>query len=382
MNRYIATCKFGLESVVAGELRALGAEEIKVEDARVFFSGSYEILCRANLWLRTADRVFLLVGQFPAKTFDELFEGVKALPWENILSKDSAFPVKGKTAKSALHSVSDCQKLTKKAIVERLKSKYHISWFPETGNQVIVEVGLLNDVATIALDASGAGLSRRGYRTLNAEAPLAETLAAALVLLSRYNGETPLRDPMCGSGTIPIEAALIAQNRAPGLKRRFAAEAWKEIPGHLWQQERTRALELEKRGVKFDIAGSDIDAEAVRIAKIHAKQAGVNVPFTQAPMRTLTHTEPHGTLITNPPYGERLEDRRACEKLYAELGRTFAALPDWKALIITAHPYFERSFGKRADKRRKLYNSGLLCQLYQYFYPKAERSDRFDRTEK
>ena len=372
MNRYFATCKFGLESLTASELRALGAQQVQAEDARVFFSGDADILCRANLWLRTADRVFLLLGQFPAATFDQLFEGVKALPWEEYLSRDSTFPVKGKTAKSALHSVSDCQKLTKKAIVERLKSRYSLSWFPETGKQTIVEVGLLNDVATIGLDASGPGLSRRGYRTLNVPAPLAETLGAALVLLSGFDGAKPLRDPMCGSGTIPIEAALIAANRAPGLMRKFAAEQWDCIPAAAWQRERARALDLERHGLPFDIAGSDIDPEAVRIAKIHAKQAGVKVAFQQAPLKSLTHHCPHGALITNPPYGERLENRRSCEKLYAELGRVFSCLPDWKALIITAHPRFERCFGRRAHKRRKLYNAGIPCPVYQYFYPRTQ----------
>ena len=371
MNTYLATCKFGLEGIVADELRALDAQNVRACNARVYFEGGWDMLCRANLWLRTADRVFLQLGSFPAKTFEELFEGVRALPWEEFLEKDAAFPVKGKSARSRLHSVPDCQAITKKAIVERLKTRHHISWFPETGRQYIVEIGLLDDVATVALDASGAGLNRRGYRTLNGEAPLAETLAAAMVLISRWRGDRPFRDPLCGTGTIPIEAAMIAENRAPGLLRDFAAEQWRQIPEKLWTRERERARDLVRTDRAIDVAGSDIDEGALNLARIHAKQAGVNVPFTKGDVRKFQSREPGGVIVCNPPYGERLMERKECEALYGDMGRAFFALPNWKYLILTSHPKFERCFGRRADKRRKLYNSSLVCQLYQYFYKKV-----------
>lgn len=370
MNTYLATCKFGLEGLLADELRAMGAQQVRACNARVYFEGGWEMLCRANLWLRTADRVFLQMGSFPARTFEELFEGVRALPWEDFLEKDAAFPVKGKSARSQLHSVPDCQAIAKKAIVERLKARYHLSWFPETGRQYIVEIGLLDDVATVALDASGAGLNRRGYRTLNGDAPLAETLAAAMVLISRWKGDRPFRDPLCGSGTIPIEAALIAQNRAPGLLREFAAEQWSHIPEKLWKRERSRAQDLIRADRPLDIEGSDIDESALKLARIHSAQAGVKINFVRRDVRQFRSDEPGGVILCNPPYGERLMERKECEALYSDMGKAFFALPNWKYLILTSHPKFERCFGRRADKRRKLYNSSLVCQLYQYFYKK------------
>lgn len=355
---------------MAEELRSLGAQEVQARNARVFFSGGWDILCRANLFLRTADRVFLLLGSFPARTFEELFQGVRAIPWEEILPVTARFPVKGKTARSALHSVSDCQAVTKKAIVERMKTRHHVQWFPESGEEYIIEVGMLDDVATVALDASGAGLNRRGYRRLNAEAPLAETLAAAMVLISRWRGDRPFWDPMCGSGTIAIEAAMIAARRAPGLGREFAAEQWGFLPGNIWTRERTRAQDLLIPDVRTSIVGSDIDASVLQIARVHARNAGVSVDFRQLDVCSVRSRETGGCIACNPPYGERLMDRRECERLYGGMGRAFDALPNWKYSILTAHPQFERCFGRRADKRRKLYNSGIICQLYQYFYRK------------
>lgn len=370
MNTYIATCKFGLEAVVAQELKDLGAQDINTANARVFFSGGWDMLSRANLWLRTADRVFMVIGSFPARTFDELFEGVKALPWENYISANAEFPVKGKTAKSQLHSVSDCQSITKKAIVERLKLKYHRQWFEETGKKYIIEVGLLDDVATLALDASGVGLNRRGYRLLNAEAPLAETLASALILISRVQLDRSFWDPMCGSGTIPIEAAMIAQNRAPGLSRSFALEEWEFIPKGIFQAAKAEAIGLVRSDVHYDIAGSDIDGSALDLARQHAKNAGVNIRFFKQDVANITSDIPGGTIICNPPYGERLLERSEAETLYRAMGRAFMSLNGWKYGILTSHPQFERYFGKSADKRRKLYNSSIICQYYQYFYPK------------
>lgn len=366
-NEYFATCRFGLEGVLAGELRRLGAEDVSAKDARVDFCGDFSILCRANLCLRTAKRVFLKVGSFKATSFEELFQGVLSLNWEDYIPRHAAFPVKGKSARSALHSVSDCQAIAKKAIVERLKKAHKARALPETGPTVIVEVGLLDDVATLALDASGAGLNRRGYRTMNAEAPIAETLAAGLVLLSGYRGEGPFLDPTCGSGTIPIEAALIAMNRAPGIARNFSAEEWPFLPNSFWKAERERAKALERLAA-FDIFGSDIDESALKLARFHAKQAGVNISFFQADVTKLSRQDAGGTLVCNPPYGERLSDRRACEALYARMGRAFSSLKGWKAVIISSHPGFEKSFGRRADKRRKLYNAGLPCQAYFYHF--------------
>ncbi len=368
----MATCRLGLESVVAAELRGLGAQEVRAKNARVDFLAAPELLARANLWLRAADRVFLVVGEFPASSFDELFEGARALPWEDYILKDGQFPVKGKTAKSALHSVSDCQSIVKKAVVERLKSRYHVNWFAETGKKTVIEVGMLDDVATLAIDASGAGLGRRGYRTLNGAAPLAETLAGALALLARCDGTRPFLDPMCGSGTIAIEAALCAYNVAPGLARGFAAEEWGFLPAGVFEMERERARALRKPQAE-EITASDIDPEAVRIAKIHAKQAGVPVRFAVQDVAKRKDGRSRVTLVTNPPYGERLLDRRSCEALYAALGRLYRAHEDWKAFVLCAHPGFEKSFGQRADKRRKLYNAGIPCQLYQYFKQNGQR---------
>lgn len=366
MNDYFATCRFGLEGILANELRRIGAENVSAKDARVDFSGDFSLLCRANLCLRTAERVFLKVDSFKATSFEELFQGVFALNWEDYIPKNAAFPVKGKSARSGLHSVSDCQAITKKAIVERLKKAHKVRVLPENGSKIIVEVGLLDDVATLALDASGAGLNRRGYRTMNAEAPIIETLAAGLVLLSGYRGEGPFLDPMCGSGTIAIEAALIAKNRAPGIAREFAAEEWPFLPKGYWKAERERAKALERPGPIKDLSGSDIDPSVLKLARIHAQKAGVDIPFTCADATQLSRGDTGGRLVCNPPYGERLSDRRSCEALYAKMGRAFSTLHGWQAVIISSHPGFEKSFGKRADKRRKLYNSGLPCQAYIY----------------
>ncbi len=366
MNEYFATCRFGIEGILANELRRIGAQNVSAKDARVDFSGDFSLLCRANLCLRTAERVFMKIGSFEATSFEALFQGVSALRWEDYIPRNAAFPVKGKSARSALHSVPDCQAITKKAIVERLKKGHRVRVLPEDGPKVIVEVGLLEDVATLALDASGAGLNRRGYRTMNAEAPIIETLAAGLVLLSGYRGGGPFLDPMCGSGTIAIEAALIAKNRAPGIQREFAAEEWPFLPKNFWKAERERAVALERPGPLKDIFASDIDESVLKLARFHAKKAGVDLPFARADATRLSRSDTGGRLVCNPPYGERLSDRRSCEALYEKMGRAFSTLTGWQAVIISSHPGFEKSFGRRADKRRKIYNSGLPCQAYIY----------------
>lgn len=364
--RFIATCKLGLESVVAMELRALHIEVDEVLDARVRFSGEEMTLSRALLWLRTAERVLLEVGSFPAYSFDELFEGVKAIPWKRYLPRDANIHVTGKSAKSGLFSVSDCQSITKKAIVESLRAAYHTQVLPETGKEIIVEVGLLRDIATLALDACGAGLSRRGYRTWNVAAPIAETLGAGILLLARYRSDRPFLDPMCGSGTLPIEAAMIAQNRAPGLMRGFAAEDWGFLPKEAFAQAREEARD-SINPVTVDIEGSDIDAYSIELCKRHAKKAGVMLRWAVRPLNELTHARDYGILATNPPYGERLLNKEQAQRLYKEMRTAFDRLPGWAINVITASRDFERIYGRRADKRRKLTNGGIPCTLYQYF---------------
>lgn len=364
--RFIATCKMGLESLVASELRSLSLEVESVETARVLFTGdTYAAMARACLWLRTAERVLLEIGSFEATTFDMLFEGVRALPWKNYLAKNSFIHVNGKSAKSTLFSVSDCQSITKKAILENLRSSLKVNTLPENGREIIVEVGLLNDVASITLDPCGAGLSRRGYRTFNVPAPISETLGAAILMLSRYRADTPLIDPMCGSGTMPIEAAMIAQNRAPGLNREFSAESWHFLSNE-FELERTAARDAITN-TKFSILGSDIDARSIDLCKKHAKKAGIMAAWAVRPLSELQSNERGGIIVCNPPYGERMMKKGEVEKLYREMRVKFDSLDDWKKSIISAHPNFERIYGKRADKRRKLSNGGMQCTLHMYF---------------
>lgn len=364
--RFIATCKLGLESVVAAELRALGIEVDSVLDARVVFTGDGYTLARALLWLRAAERVLLEVGSFEAQSFDALFEGVKALPWKRYLPRDAFIHVKGKSAKSGLFSVSDCQSITKKAIVESLRAAYRTQAIPETGAEVIVEVGLLRDTATLALDACGAGLARRGYRTYNVAAPLSETLGAGIVLLSRYRGDRPFLDPMCGSGTLPIEAAMIASRIAPGRGRGFSAEQWRFLPADCFGLARAEAADAV-REAPMEIAGSDMDARSIDLCKQHAKKAGVQLSWAVRKLSELPPQEKGGILAVNPPYGDRLMTGSTAAALYREMRAAFEALPGWSQHIITAYPEFERAYGKRAHKRRKLTNGGKPCTLYQYF---------------
>ncbi len=364
--KMIATCKLGLESVVKRELLDLGLPVLETLDARVIFSGGFDALVKALLYLRCAERVLLEVGTFPARTFEELFEGVKALQWKPYIPRDAFIHVNGKSAKSALFSVSDCQSITKKAIVENLKAAHRTGVLPETGRKVIVEVGLLRDMATLTLDACGAGLSRRGYRTWNVAAPLSETLGAAMVLLSRYHFDQPLIDPMCGSGTMPIEAAMIAKNMAPGLNRSFAAEEWGFLPEKIWMLGREAARD-NVRDVKLNILGCDIDPHSIDISKRHAKKAGVMVNWQVRPVKETPAATGSGVLLCNPPYGERMLGKRETEALYRDMRRAFDGLNGYSKHIITAMADFERVYGKRADKRRKLSNGGITCTLYQYF---------------
>ncbi len=363
-----APCLFGLEGLAADELRYLGMENVRSETGRVLFEGDERALVKANLWLRTAERVYVLLGEFPAPTFDALFEGTKALPWEQLIDYYAAFPVKGSSLDSALKSIPDCQRIVKKAVAERLGQKYREARLPETGSVCQIRFALMKDQASLYLDASGPSLHKRGWRAESTEAPLRETLAAAMVKLSRFKGRETFLDPFCGSGTIAIEAALAALNRAPGLGRRFAAESWKSIPASLWEEERAAAREKEYRG-DYRIFASDVDPKALEVAKANAAKAGVAdyITFSRADARQLTLPEEKGVLITNPPYGDRLMDTREAELLARSIGKSWRSSRDWRLYILTSDLDFEKNFGRRAAKRRKLYNGMIQCQLYMYF---------------
>ena len=367
--RFIATCKLGLESTVAFQLRKLGIEPKETHDARVIFEGDYAVMAKALLWLRTAERLLMEVKTFRAKSFDELFEGTKAIAWKQFLRPTTRIHVNGKSAKSTLFSVSDCQSIVKKAIVESLRASYHVMTIPETEEEVIVEVGILRDEVTLALDCCGAGLSRRGYRTYNVPAPLSETLGAAMVMLSRFYPDTPLIDPMCGSGTIPIEAAMIANNIAPSQNRTFAAEQWRFVNADVFRLAREQAKD-EQRHETLDILGSDIDPHCIDLCKKHAKKAGVMVNWKVRPVSELTTEWKNGVLICNPPYGERLMDKQEVKKLYRQMRTVFDRIPDWQINVITASREFESIYGKPADRRRKLSNGGMPCTMYQFYAQK------------
>ena len=365
----IAPCHFGLEAVLKKEITELGYEILQVEDGRVLFAGDDEAVCRANLFLRTAERILIRIGSFPAVTFEELFQGTKALPWEEYIPKDGKFWVaKAASVKSKLFSPSDIQSIMKKAMVRRLGERYHVEWFPEDGASYPVRVFLKKDVVTVGIDTSGVSLHKRGYREVSGKAPITETLAAALVLLSRYKGREPFCDPFCGSGTIPIEAALIAKNRAPGLDRSFDAQKWKWLDSGLWLDAAGEAMDGEFDG-SYDIWGGDIDPDAVELARHNAELAGVSdcVRFETADAGKFRRTSEFGQLVTNPPYGERLLEKEGAEALYRTFGEVYHRIPPkWRVLVITSHPEFERFFGRKADKTRKVYNGMLKCGLYQF----------------
>ncbi len=369
-----ATCKLGLEALVAMELRKLNINVLTVEDANIRFDGGFEEMARACLWLRTAERVLFEVGSFDARTFDELFEGVRAIEWKRYLKRDSFIHVNGKSAKSTLFSVSDCQSIAKKAIVENLKTALNTD-LPETGREVIIEIGILRDHVTVALDPCGAGLSRRGYRTYNVTAPISETLGAAIVTLARYYPDKPFIDPMCGSGTMPIEAAMMARNKAPGLDRSFAAEQWEFLDPEAFRTERRNAID-SVRDVPYDIEGRDIDPRCIDVCRKHARKAGVMVNWSVRPLCELETEKTGGVLVCNPPYGERLMTKKEADDLYRDMRKTFDALPGWAVAIISANRDFETVYGKKADKRRKLSNGGMTCTLYQYFAPKKGFTNR------
>ena len=359
---------FGLEGIVADELRFGGKlNDVHAENGRVFFEGDENTLAWANLNLRCAERVLIRLGVFQAKTFDQLFEGVRALPWEQFIPKDGAFPVKGHSLNSALHSVPDCQKIIKKAVVSRLEAHYHQNWFEENGAKYQIQFAIMRDTAELYLDTSGSGLHKRGYRANSNAAPLRETLAAALVKLARWRGRESFLDPFCGSGTIAIEAAMIAQRRAPGLMRAFDAEKWHCFDASVWRQAREDALGMADGGARFDIVGSDIDPACVQLSIENARKAGVanTVFFEQADAVARDYTQ-NGVLIANPPYGERLLDLQEAVALYQKMGAAMQKSP-MKQYILSSDPLFERCFGRKADKRRKLYNGMIKCELHMYF---------------
>ena len=370
MSKYTfcAPCLFGLEGLVGEEARRLGFENVKVEDRRVFFDGDEHTLAKANLCLRMAERVMILLGRFEVHSFEDLYQGVKAIPLEDYIPKDGCFPVKGYSLSSQLHSVPDCQAITKKAAVDRLSNVYGITWFPETGATYQLRFSIMKDVCELFLDTSGVSLHKRGWRAVHNDAPIHETMAAAMVNLARFRGKDFFWDPFCGSGTIAIEAALAALNRAPGLGRSFGAEKWDTIAPAVWQEERTAAMDREFRG-NYEILGSDIDPNSLSIAIANAKKAGVagHIRFEQADATKMSLPTDKGIIVCNPPYGERMGEQKDAQRLYRALGKHLKFADGWKKYIISSEPEFEHFFGKPATKKRKLYNGRLQCNVYMYF---------------
>ena len=377
---FVAPCHFGLESVLKRELQDLGCEISLVEDGRVTFRGGMDTLCRANIFLRTAERVLLQAGRFRAESFDELFENIKAIPWEEYIPADGKFWVtKATSVKSRLFSPSDIQSIVKKAMVERLKQRYGVSWFPESGASYPVRITFLKDEAVVGIDTSGESLHRRGYRKLASKAPNTETLAAALLMLTPWRGDRILVDPFCGSGTFPIEAAMMAAHMAPGVNRSFAAEEWKNLVDRkLWYEAVTEANDLLDDTVETDIQGYDIDPDMVKAARENARDAGVDhlIHFQARPVSELRHPKKYGFLVTNPPYGERLEEKEALPALYREIGEAYGRLDSWSMYLITAYEDAERYIGRKADKNRKIYNGMLKTYFYQYLGPKPPRRQK------
>ncbi len=377
MYQLVAPCHFGLEAVLKREIYDLGYEITQVEDGRVTFEGDAEAICRANVFLRTAERVLLLVGRFRATTFDELFEGVKALPWEEYLPKDAKFWVKkASSIKSKLFSSSDIQSIVKKAVVERLKREYEVEWFPEDGAAYPIRVFLLKDEVMVTLDTSGESLHKRGYRTMTSKAPLTETLAAALLMLTPWKADRIFVDPFCGSGTFPIEAAMMAANIAPGMHREFIAEQWTNlIDRKLWYETVEEAEEMVDTSVSVDIQGYDIDREVVKAARENAKRAGVAdmIHFQERPVSELRHPKKYGFIVTNPPYGERLEDKKDLPELYTQIGEAYRNLDSWSMYMITSYEDTEKYIGRKADKNRKIYNGMLKTYFYQFMGPKPPK---------
>ena len=377
MAELIAPCHFGLEAVLKKEILDLGYEISQVEDGRVTFLGDMEAICYGNVFLRTAERILLKVGTIHAETYDELFEGTKALPWEDYIPVNGKFWVaKATSIKSRLFSPSDIQSIMKKAMVERLKSKYGVTWFQEDGASYPVRVFLMKDQVSIGIDTSGVSLHKRGYRLMTAKAPITETLAAALIMLTPWKKDRVLVDPFCGSGTFPIEAAMMAANMAPGMNRSFLAESWENlIPKKYWYNAMDEASDLVNDQIETDIQGYDLDGDVVKAARENARNAGVDhlIHFQQRPVNALSHPKKYGFLVSNPPYGERLEDKENLPALYKEIGQRFAALDSWSMYLITSYADTEKYIGRKADKNRKIYNGMMKTYFYQFMGPKPPR---------
>ena len=382
MRRYelIAPCHFGLEAVLKKEIIDLGYDITLVEDGRVTFFGDEEAVSRANIFLRSAERILIKIGSFKAVTFEELFQGTKNLPWEEYIPEDGKFWVaKAASVKSKLFSPSDIQSIMKKAMVERLKEKYHVSWFEESGESFPIRVFLMKDEVTVGLDTTGESLHKRGYRKLTAKAPIAENLAAALIMLTPWNKDRILVDPFCGSGTIPIEAAMMAAGMAPGMNRKFLAEKWDHIVGKRnWYDTIDEAREMVDLQVDTDIQAYDLDPEMVAIARENAKLAGVEslIHFQQRPVANLSHPKKYGFIITNPPYGERLSEKEELVGLYQTIGERYRALDAWSMFLITSYEQAERDIGRKADKNRKIYNGMMKTYYYQFLGPKPPKRNK------
>lgn len=367
----VITTLFGLESLVSREVKRLGYADVTVQDGRVSFTGDWEAVCRANMWVRCGERVLIKAAEFTATTFEELFQGTKAVDWERFIGKQDAFPVKGHSLKSQLASVRDCQAIIKKAVAAKLSEKYGIEWLPEEGAAYRIQFQIMKDSVTLMIDTSGDPLHKRGYRQISNAAPLRETLAAAMADLSRWKFEYPLCDPFCGSGTIPIEAAMMKLNIAPGLNRDFAFDAFPHVSDAL-RARVTDEAKSTRRKLPLEIYASDIDAECVNLTALNADKAGVGeyIRTSKLDACALHFDKSNGTIICNPPYGERLGEIRECEQLYGEIGAQFKKLDNWSYFILTSNENFEKLFGRRADKKRKLYNGMLKCNLYQFFMRK------------
>ena len=379
----VAPCHFGLEAVLKKEILDLGYEIVRVEDGRVTFAGDEDAICRANIFLRTAERILLKVGQLHADTFDELFEGIKALPWENYIPSDGKFWVaKASSVKSKLFSPSDIQSIVKKAIVERLKGVYSLQWFPETGAEYPIRISFMKDEAVVCLDTTGLSLHKRGYRTMVSKAPIKETLAAALLMLTPWHKERILVDPFCGSGTFPIEAAMMAANIAPGMNRSFTAEKWTNFVGRkYWYGAIDEANDLVDDQIETDIQGYDIDGDIIKAARQNAREAGVDhlIHFQQRPLSELSHPKKYGFIVSNPPYGERLEEKSHLPALYTEIGDRFRELDSWSMYLITSYEDAEKYIGRKADKNRKIYNGMLKTYYYQFLGPKPPKMNRQEK---
>lgn len=381
----IAPCHFGMEAVLKREIQKLGYDILKVEDGKVTFAGDKAAIVRANIFLRTTERILIKIGSFKATTFDELFEGTKALPWEQFIPEDGKFWVaKATSIKSKLFSPSDIQSIMKKAMVDRLKKKYNVNWFPEDGASFPLRVTIMKDVVTVGLDTSGDSLHKRGYRQATVKAPITETLAAALIMLTPWKWDRILVDPFCGSGTFPIEAAMIGANIAPGMNRSFSAEDWMHlIPKKAWYDAANEAEDQIRRDIEMDIQGYDIDPGAIKAAMENARLAEVDhlIHFQQRPVSQLSHRKKYGFVITNPPYGKRLEEEEDMPALYREIGEAFSHLDSWSFYLITAFDQAERYLGRKADKNRKIYNGMMKTYFYQYMGPKPPRRNKNEHSD-